>query len=205
MLLFARFHHSDILVPRCRALLLLFLRGNFACTTLHLDQAILKLVLLISVVGSRLASSCDLRCTTRWFLSCDWLSWLIARLWTLRLHHFYFKFIDNYNFKCLASNLNWEKFVWFKEIDLLYLCRGRLEIHISRRKSLGKKKNDISRIRTCAGEPNGFRVHPLNHSGTMSESMFYTFFTPIKQLDDRRAAEALRQTPVTWSCSLPLN
>ena len=29
-------------------------------------------------------------------------------------------------------------------------------------------KNDIGRIRTCAGEPNGFQVHRLNHSATMS-------------------------------------
>ena len=29
-------------------------------------------------------------------------------------------------------------------------------------------KNDIGRIRTCAGEPNGFQVHRLNHSATIS-------------------------------------
>ena len=31
-----------------------------------------------------------------------------------------------------------------------------------------KIKNDIGRIRTCAGKPNGFQVHRLNHSATIS-------------------------------------
>lgn len=35
-------------------------------------------------------------------------------------------------------------------------------------KILKKLKNDIGRIRTCAGKPNGFQVHRLNHSATMS-------------------------------------
>ena len=32
------------------------------------------------------------------------------------------------------------------------------------------KKDDIGRIRTCAGEPKGFLVPRLNHSATMSWS-----------------------------------
>ena len=41
------------------------------------------------------------------------------------------------------------------------------------------KKNDIGRIRTCAGKPNGFQVHRLNHSATMSSQNTLLFF-PIK-------------------------
>ena len=56
---------------------------------------------------------------------------------------------------CVMFNQNLSQFKWARE-----QTKGR---------TAGKAKMyDCSRIRTCAGKPNGFRVHPLNHSGTQS-------------------------------------
>ena len=50
-------------------------------------------------------------------------------------------------------------------------------------------KNDIGRIRTCAGKPNGFLLHRLNHSATMSSQkklvfgaikIIWKFWLPIR-------------------------
>jgi hypothetical protein len=62
-----------------------------------------------------------------------------------------------------------------------------------------RKKNDNSRIRTCAGDPNGFRGHRLNHSATLSMVATSHFilplnlFTPSKAFGNHQAS-----SPKKW-------
>ena len=56
---------------------------------------------------------------------------------------------------------------WFYE-NVTLNQRKRFENRQKKETAEKAKMYDCSRIRTCAGKPNWFRVNPLNHSGTQS-------------------------------------